>query len=139
MNQILKVLDCRNELIMKDYSKVATELARISNAQNNSMNTIAREARRDSRMVKVLTVIAMAYVPAGVIAVRYPLSFLEPSMIRLKPSQSIFSSGLIRTSDQMLPTNSFHISKDIWIFILSSLGVTTITISMAFWWAQAGH
>lgn len=74
VNQILKVLDCRNELIMKDYSKVATELARISNAQNNSMNTIAREARRDSRMVKVLTVIAMAYVPAGVIAVRYPLS-----------------------------------------------------------------
>jgi Mg2+ and Co2+ transporter CorA len=77
MTQILKVLDCRNDLVMEDYSRVAAELAQTNNAQNNTLNIIARATKRDSRMMKVLTVIAIAYVPASVIAVRYPFSSLN--------------------------------------------------------------
>ena len=54
---------------MKDYSKIANELAGIANAQNMSLKVLARETKRDSRLVKVLTVIAIAYLPANLIAV----------------------------------------------------------------------
>jgi len=55
---------------MRDHSKLAIELARTSNAQNHSLNVAAQEAKRESRTMKFLTVIAMAYLPASLIAVK---------------------------------------------------------------------
>lgn len=117
---LLKVLDYRNDLIMKDYSKIANELAGIANAQNTSLKVLARETKRDSRLVKVLTVIAIAYLPANLIA-------------------AIFSSGLVRTSDQDFHGSSFHISRDFWIYLLTSIAVTIVTVSTAFWWDRRGY
>jgi Mg2+ and Co2+ transporter CorA len=67
---------------MKDYSRVATELSRTGNAQSNSLNIIAHEAKHDTRMMKVLTIIAIAYVPASVIAVQHPLSSFNLQLSR---------------------------------------------------------
>ena len=64
------MLDSRNDLIVNDYSKLSADLARIGNMQNDRLNLIAREAIKDSRLMRVLTVIAMAYAPAGILAVR---------------------------------------------------------------------
>jgi len=55
---------------MKDYGKIANELAGIANAQNMSLKVLARETKRDSRLVKVLTVTAIVYLPANLIAVK---------------------------------------------------------------------
>lgn len=63
-------------MIMKDYSKITTELVRMANAQNKSLHAIAHGAKLDSRMMKILTVIAIAFVPPNLIAVCFPL----PSM-----------------------------------------------------------
>jgi hypothetical protein len=48
----------------------------------------------------------------------------------------MFSSGLIKTSDESHQGNSFHVSKDIWIFTLSSLVVSICTLLITFWWAK---
>jgi hypothetical protein len=65
------VLDRRNDLIMNDYSKALTELARVGNMQGDALNLIAREAIKDSRLMKVVAIIGIAYIPASIIAVRF--------------------------------------------------------------------
>lgn len=59
---------------MKDYSKLATDLASFSNRQTESLNTKAQEAKHDSRMMKVATMVALAYIPTSLVAVNYPHS-----------------------------------------------------------------
>lgn len=54
---------------MKDYSRVTTELAQIANTQQESLKVMAHEAKRDSRMMRILTFVAIAYVPGNLIAV----------------------------------------------------------------------
>jgi hypothetical protein len=65
---------------MRDHSKLAIELARTSNAQNHSLNVVAQEAKRESRTMKVVTVIAMTYLPASLIAVSDPSICLITSL-----------------------------------------------------------
>lgn len=62
---------------MKDYSKTTTELVRMANAQNKSLHAIAHDAKLDSHMMKILTVIAIAFVPPNLIAVSLPLLSMQ--------------------------------------------------------------
>ncbi|OAL51490.1 hypothetical protein IQ07DRAFT_585892 [Pyrenochaeta sp. DS3sAY3a] len=117
---LLKILDLRNVMIMKDYSKVTTELAQIANTQQKNLNVMAQEAKRDSKIMRILTFVAIAYVPGNLIA-------------------SLFSSDLIRVSDKELSHGSFHVSQDMWIFAVASCTVTIATIVSALLWSQRGN
>ena len=49
-------------------------LATASNEENETIARLTEEGRRDSRSLKVLTFVAMLYLPATLMAVRDPFS-----------------------------------------------------------------
>ncbi|KAI4188773.1 MAG: hypothetical protein L6R41_001919 [Letrouitia leprolyta] len=86
-----------------------------SSAQKESANLtdIARQDRRDSKMIKVLSFIVVMYVPATLVA-------------------SIFSSDLVRLQQKDLNNASkgehLIVSPQIWIYLVISGSLTLLTL-----------
>lgn len=69
-----------NEALNKN-SDVMRELAVAAKSENELMAILAGRAQRDSRTIKILTVIALVYLPASLVAVSsMPFLQFEPPL-----------------------------------------------------------
>ena len=64
--------------VMQHNSQVLAEIATVSKKDNAAIMMLTKQARRDARSTKILTFIALLYLPASLVAVSF--SFPEASI-----------------------------------------------------------
>lgn len=70
--QLIKLLDYRKADIQNTHVAALRSISIASNAQSDGLRALTEKTHKDSRSVKILTFIAMVYLPASLIAVSYP-------------------------------------------------------------------
>lgn len=79
LTQLSQILNYRNEdMLVKSNdalnksSDAMREIALAAKAENELMSALISKSQKDSHTVKVLTCIALIYLPASLVAVRFP-------------------------------------------------------------------
>ena len=67
--QLLKLLDHKNTNLFNNNVEALRHLVAATNAQCDGIRDLAKKTQADSRSVKTLTLIAISYLPASLIAV----------------------------------------------------------------------
>lgn len=137
--KLFQVLQFRNDealaqsnTIMQHNSRVLSELGSSSREENKAMIVLTKQGRQDSRFMKILTFIAMLYLPASLVAVRCHISssnrFVDLNTNRVT-NQSIFNSSLIASvSDGEVPMQThFKSATQFWIYPVSTILLMCIT------------
>ncbi|KAF1992761.1 hypothetical protein P154DRAFT_583495 [Amniculicola lignicola CBS 123094] len=119
-HMILEILRYRNDEINRSNNNallnngiVLSQLIAASAKQSEALNELTKKTQRDSRAVKILSMVAALYLPASLIA-------------------SVFSSGLIESvpageSTSGSPKMSFRLASQFWMFPVSSLVLASST------------
>ncbi|KAH0611953.1 uncharacterized protein H6S33_010005 [Morchella sextelata] len=111
---ILKVLDFRNDEAMEGNSSALRELAADAASENKLLVTLAEKTREESRFMGIATVVAMIYLPAGLVA-----ALFSTSLVEISESSSL--GGIV-------------VRKQFWVFVLATMGLMVVTISAAWAW-----
>jgi hypothetical protein len=101
--------------------------------------SVLKATKEDSDKVKILTYVAMAYLPASLVAVSVTTDPPPQSASMLIFLQSIFSSSLVQVDSSSGPKNRLYLPKYFWLFPLLSiglLGATTLIVVILLWWRQ---
>ena len=100
--------------------------------------SVLEAAKEDSGKMKILTYVAMAYLPASLVTVSVTTDPPQSaSMLILL--QSIFSASFVQVDSSSGPKNSLYLPKYFWLFPFLSiglLGVTTLIVFILSWWRQ---
>ena len=81
-----------NEGIYKN-GEVVTRLTMTARTETEAINRLTKESLRDSRFIKILTFIALLYLPASLIAVAPPsFQSLSLQMLNLRKHLDVYSS-----------------------------------------------
>ncbi|KAK5454370.1 hypothetical protein LTS15_006370 [Exophiala xenobiotica] len=70
---LLKLLEYRKADLQTTQTVALRNMAQAANDQSNSLRQLTEQTNRDSRSVKILTFVAMMYLPASLIAVSIPI------------------------------------------------------------------
>lgn len=70
--QLMKLLDYRKADALNAHAKGIENLVSASHLQNESLRILAEKTSYDSRLMRILTFIALIYLPATLLAVRPP-------------------------------------------------------------------
>lgn len=73
IRQLQNLLTLRKTDVHNAHVKTLKDLASASNAQNDKLQVLTEEMHKDSRSVRILTFIALVYLPASLMAVSYPV------------------------------------------------------------------
>ena len=155
--QLAHILEYRNdELLIKNSeelhrsSESAREIATAAKAEQGAVALILAKAQKDSSLVKILTFVAMLYLPASLIAVRKAPFFFgwwycyyRFGMVKKSPwkkpfiwptpiYQTLFSSNLIQLPSPqkslMIGKLNVSLSKAFWLYPVLTLGLTVLTL-----------
>ncbi|KAF2658083.1 hypothetical protein K491DRAFT_294685 [Lophiostoma macrostomum CBS 122681] len=110
-----KILDFRNNEAMQNHERALQQIATDSRSEGENMVRLARQAARDSKLLKALTMLATLYLPASLLA-------------------TIFSSNLVVS--QLSPSSlraHFVVASDFWIYIILTLSLTLVTSMLMLW------
>lgn len=73
LSQILDTINTEETIkstyMIRDMLKVLTELGKSSKEESERLRIISEQAQKDARSTKILTFVAMLYLPASLIAV----------------------------------------------------------------------
>jgi len=78
--QLLKILDFRNDESVRKGAANTQEILEATKRESETLTIIAQRTRVDSRSMKIMTFVAIAYLPANLAAV----GFLIPSLCPLR-------------------------------------------------------
>ncbi len=116
---------------MQGNLNVMEKIAFESHEENVNLSQIADRNEKDSRMVKWMTLIATAYLPASLVAVSYPfLLRCFNWMLRLGPMKTIFSSSLIQLRQSNETSEHLIVASQFWIYVLVTVLLTGVTVSI---------
>lgn len=118
-----------NEALNRN-SEVMREVALATKAENELMAILVGKSQRDSHTIKVLTIIALTYLPASLVAVSLPHvsppSFLCLQIISMTFLKEIFSSNLIQV--RMAEKGSHLVmSHSFWMYPVITCGLMLLT------------
>lgn len=134
--QLSQILDFRNEEetissshTMRDMLKVLTDLGTSAQQESESLRMLSEQAQDDARFTKILTFIAMLYLPASLVAVSSP-SIRDRTPSCSSCDQTVFSSNLIESvaSDQTQEPQRFATTAQFWLFPVLALALTIVTL-----------
>ncbi|KAL9121920.1 MAG: hypothetical protein Q9187_001524 [Circinaria calcarea] len=136
---LFQVLQFRNDeafaksnSIMEHNSHVLTNLGTSAREENKAIIVLTEQGRTDSRFMKILTFIAVLFLPAGLVAVRtYPLQLnipVDPNADE-ETHQSIFNSGLIVSVNDGEASMQTHFkpATQFWIYPVSTVLLMCVT------------
>jgi hypothetical protein len=83
LRQLLKILDFRNDESIRKSAAHAQEIHEASNRESEAIRIIAERAQVDSRSMKIMTSVAIAYLPANLVAVSFLTTLDVSSMLTL--------------------------------------------------------
>lgn len=112
---ILKVLDFRNDEAMEGNSSALRELAADAASENKLLVMLAEKTRDESRFMGIATVVAMIYLPAGLVA-------------------ALFSTSLVEVSDSSNLAGGVVVRKQFWAFVMVTVILMMVTIAAAWTW-----
>ncbi|CZR63125.1 uncharacterized protein PAC_13022 [Phialocephala subalpina] len=104
------------QLVNRTTNLIATE----TRDEHRNSVSVLEAAKEDSSKMKILTYVAIAYLPASLVT-------------------SIFSSSFVQVDSSSGPKNSLYLPKYFWLFPFLSiglLGVTALIVVILSWWRQ---
>ncbi|KUJ08141.1 uncharacterized protein LY89DRAFT_350958 [Mollisia scopiformis] len=111
----------RSGLDIQLMNQTTNLIAAETRDEHRNSVTVLKSTKEDSEKVKILTYVAMVYLPASLVA-------------------SVFSSSLIQVDSSSGIKNRLYLPKYFWLFPLLSiglLGVTTLILVILSWWRQS--
>jgi len=108
-----------NETIQQQTEAIV-QLTKVSLRESETLALLSRKAQEDTRMVKVLTIVASFYLPAALVA-------------------SVFNSNLVQTvSSSKLPSKdlSIEVTSQFWLFPVFTLVLMLATLAPAAVWIR---
>ncbi|KAF8245659.1 hypothetical protein K440DRAFT_662644 [Wilcoxina mikolae CBS 423.85] len=114
---IFKIMDFRNDELLRANSISLKELAHETARENKAMLTIACKSKADSRTMKIATLIATIYLPISLVT-------------------SFFSTGLIQFNSENGRATNITVRKEIWVFIVIVVSIMACTLASAYFWAR---
>ncbi|EJD41568.1 hypothetical protein AURDEDRAFT_127070 [Auricularia subglabra TFB-10046 SS5] len=103
-----------------DMSKMAKD----NRKQAKATEELARDARRDSEIMKTITVVTLVYLPATFVSLK------EPAQTLL--SMGIFDFGLANGDNAQI-----RIAREGWVFLAIAFPLTLLTLGLAYIWARS--
>jgi len=108
-------------------------MARSSNSGTEAIVALSHNAGQEARIVKVLSILAVIFVPASFAAVSTPFqclyaTSLESSKLTWRYPQDFMNMGFIKVSQ----TEGFEISADkgLWLFAILAIPLVIITVAI---------
>lgn len=130
------MLDFRNDKEIVNNGENMRIIAAAAHEENKSMALLATKSQKDSRIIKVPTIITMLYLPASLVAV-----FVLPQALDndWHTFQTIFSSNLVEfKSSKESPKDTehpdFHVVENFWIYPVLSLVLLLGTFLIIYVW-----
>ena len=130
--QLLCILTYRNEEATRittnaihDNGRLLAELATLSHQSTDAVSRLTIKTHRDSRAMKVLTVVAALYLPATLMA-----TIFSSNLVQLISTQSS-NSGLDR--------EHFAVAPDFWMFPTFTIVLMILTLSPVWLWIRRPH
>ena len=111
-----------------EATKRMAELAGQSARQAQSMAVIAYDTKRDSEVMKAVTVVTLIFLPATFVSVG-PIPRLEFAVYPIILFQTIFSMGFF-SFDQ----GRIEISPQGWIYLVCTLPLTFVVLAVSLAW-----
>jgi len=111
--QLLKIMDFRNDESIRISAANTLAILHASRHESEMMRVIAQRAQADSRSMRIMTYVAIAYLPANLFA-------------------GIFSSSIVQNVDD----NSTRFRGQIGYYILATLILTLATFSVTLTWER---
>ncbi|KAH6713197.1 hypothetical protein BKA61DRAFT_71586 [Leptodontidium sp. MPI-SDFR-AT-0119] len=112
-NLLLKVMDFRNDESVRRSAANTQAILHATRQESEHMSAIAQRTQVDSRSMKIMTSVAIAYLPANLFA-------------------GIFSSSIVQNSDGKNTSSARHIGY----YILATLVLTLATFSVTMTWER---
>jgi len=110
---LLKILDYRHDEVIQHNAKAMRDLLAISQREGDTMRVIAQKTQQDSRTMKIVTFVAIVYLPATLVA-------------------SIFSSSIVNPDDHS--NLGFSATPSLAAFSLITIFLTVLTIVATLLW-----
>ncbi|KAF2719261.1 hypothetical protein K431DRAFT_314231 [Polychaeton citri CBS 116435] len=104
------IMSTRSLATLDESSKTTTELAKLAQEDNKLMLSMAAEGRRDSRTLKTITVLTLAYLPASFVSTLLGMEYIS-----------------IKSSDGHW---SMHFKPEMWIFAVLSVILLLVTFGL---------
>jgi len=108
-----------------DNGRLLAELATLSNQSSDAVSRLTIKTHRDSRAMKVLTVVAALYLPATLMA-----TIFSSNLVQLISTQS-GNSGADR--------EHFAVVPDFWMFPTFTVVLMILTLSPVWLWIRRPH
>ncbi|KAI1096929.1 hypothetical protein F5B19DRAFT_12678 [Rostrohypoxylon terebratum] len=111
---LIQILNHRNDEILIRTQANTQQMSEENSIGTRSVVMILENSQRDTKMVKVLTIVAMLYLPASLVA-------------------SIFSSNLVQFGSQPNPQShneGVYVAKEFWLLPAVSLGLLVVTFGL---------
>ena len=122
-------------------SKVLTELGNAARQENATLMILADQARQDSKFMKILSFVAVLYLPASLIAVSAnQCLYINRYHKRLKSiSKTIFSSNLMVPvkDNETFEGTRFTPATQFWVYPLATLLLMSLTVVSVFLMGRA--
>ena len=113
---------------MKEIAKQNAEQTTQSARQAQSMAVIAYDTKRDSEVMKAITVVTLVFFPATFVSV-CPMPLLESTTYPLFRLQTIFSMGFFN-----IDYDRIGVSQQGWIYLACTLPLTCLVVGASFVW-----
>ncbi|KAH8882491.1 hypothetical protein GQ53DRAFT_831382 [Thozetella sp. PMI_491] len=107
-NLLLKIMDFRNDEAVRESAKNTEETLRMVGRENEVIRIMAQKTNGDSRSMRILTAVNIAYLPANLVA-------------------AIFSSNVVQTGDG----TTEHSGSLIGYYVLTTIALSLFTLGMA--------
>ena len=113
---------------MAELAEVNRQQAVQSARQAQSMAALAYDAKRDSEVMKAITIVTLIFLPATFVSV-CPISCLELTTDPLFRLQTIFSMGFFNIDYEQI-----EVSQQGWIYVACTLPLTLVVVGASFAW-----
>ncbi|RSL59343.1 hypothetical protein CEP54_007270 [Fusarium duplospermum] len=110
------------ELLHSNGLKLA-EIAGQDSTETKAMVSIADKTYQDSRTTRIMTVIALIYLPANLV-----LSFFSTTLVWFDPKSEIGYHSENKFAMRVHP--------EIWVAVVTTVILATCTLSVSWWWQR---
>ena len=99
----------------------------------------AKKASRDTRIVKMLTLLTLVYLPASLVSVGpCPSESKLSRILTVSSLKSVMGMGYV-TVESLGSNLSFHVRGEFWIFMVLTVVLLLVTLGSYYWWLRRGR
>lgn len=141
IHKLFKILDHRNDAVLHNNGHSLRTLAEKSASQSSLMLSMAELARYDSRTMRIVSFIALIYLPVNLVSVsgksaggkhRWDHRILA-MLTRFHP-QTFFSSNIVQLATRDIVNPVVELQKEVGLFVGVTVLLTVLTVAGTMYW-----